>query len=255
MRRNAVLLTTLAWMSCLPGCLPGCHNAVREDLSYDYDVVQTWSVEELPYQEIVQFDSVAWAPEQSSELRRLITEDNLASGRAVLEIRTGTGLLSLLCAQNGANKVVATDVNPAAVACARYNVARMALDSVITVQQAQAQPPDAFATLAAADRFDLILSQPPSLDQAVSEPSQHALHDPGFGLLASLLGGLDAHLRPSGRCLICYGNVAAIKRAQTLAAQQGLVLKILDDRDLDTLPPDFLPSMLLEIKLPPKPLK
>ena len=43
-----------------------------------------------------------------------------------LEIGTGTGILGILCLQNGADEVVATDINPAAVANARYNAAMLA---------------------------------------------------------------------------------------------------------------------------------
>ena len=80
----------------------GCRTKYREDLDYSYNVQQTWSLEELNYGEIVQFESVFWEPDDTVSLRKMIVDDTVAAGRDVLEIGTGTGLISILCLQNDA---------------------------------------------------------------------------------------------------------------------------------------------------------
>ncbi len=228
----------------------GCRNDVREDLSYDYNVVQTWSLDQMGGLEIVQFETVAWAPEQTVDLRRMIMEEDIANGRKVLEIYTATGVLSLLCQQYGASTVVATDPNPAAVACARYNAANLQLDQTMEVRQADAQSLDAFSGVEPQQKFDLIIAHPPSADGPVNSPADCAFFDPQYQLLESLLEGLPQHLNPAGRCLLSYCHRAAIEKAKETADNNGWSFQILDDRELDSLPPQFLRGMVVEIKLP-----
>ncbi len=228
----------------------GCRVKYREDLDYSYDVQQTWPLEELNYGEIVQFESVFWEPDDSVSMRKKIVEDTIAGGRDVLEIGTGTGLLSILCLQNGASNVVATDINPAAVANAKYNAAVLVPDSVLDVRQVDPSTPDAYSVIGENERFDLIISNPPWEDGEVTKPADHAFYDPGFVLMDSLLDGLSKHLKPGGRCLLAYGHVPAIKRLQVEAEKRNLEFKILDERDLDSLETDFLPGMMVEIRPP-----
>ncbi|MCO8124963.1 methyltransferase domain-containing protein [Stieleria sp. TO1_6] len=227
----------------------GCRRSHRNDLDYDYHIVQTITIDELSEQPLLQFESVFWEPDDSLALRKLISEDGIAEGRKVLEIGTGTGLISLVCAGNGADAVVATDINPAAVANARYNAAMLELDSRLDVRQVDAQSPDAFSVIRPDERFDLILSNPPWEDGQIEKPADHAFYDPQFALMDSLLAGLPTHLNPGGRCLLAYGHVPAISRLLKEAERMGYQTKVLDDRKLDELATNFLPGMLVEIRL------
>lgn len=228
----------------------GCRTEYREDLDYNYNVQQTWSLDGLQFGEIVQFESVFWEPDDTVSLRKLIVEDAIASGRDVLEIGTGTGVLSVLCLQNDAKSVVATDINPAAAACANYNAAMLAPERKIDVRLVDAKSPAAFAVIDPAETFDLIISNPPWEDGSIAAPLDHAFYDPGFALMDTLLDGLPTHLRPGGRCLLAYGHVPAIERLIEQCEARKFDCKILDDRELASLPKDFLPGMLIEVKPP-----
>ncbi|MFK8115263.1 MAG: methyltransferase [Rubripirellula sp.] len=227
----------------------GCSGKYREDLNYDYEVKQTWNVEEIASGEVLQFESVFWEADDTVSLRELIVGERCAAGRTVLEIGTGTGLISILCLENDAKSVVATDINPSAVANAKYNAAMLQPDAVLDVRQVPVNSPSAFAVIKPAEQFDLIISNPPWEDGVVAKPADHAFYDPGFALMDSLLDGLPTYLTPGGRCLLAYGHVPAIQRLKEQAAKRNLQFKILDDRDLDSLEKDFLPGMLVEIRL------
>lgn len=242
-----------AWLVITAVCLVtsiGCRTKYREDLDYSYEVEQTWPLDDLQFGEIVQFESVFWEPDDTVSLRRTLIDDTAAAGRDVLEIGTGTGMIAIVCLQNDASKVVATDINPAAVANAKYNAAILASDGKLDVRQVPKESPDAFHVIGKNEKFDLIISNPPWEDGVVSEDKDHAFYDPHFALMQSLLDGLPDHLKVGGRCLLAYGHVPAIKRLREETKQRGYDFKILDDRELDSLDRDFLPGMLVEIRVP-----
>ena len=236
-----LLLVAISWLGC---------TRYREDLDYNYEVVQTWELDDLQFGEIVQFKTVFWEPDDTASLRDLIVNDQIAAGRDVLEIGTGTGLISVLCAQNSATKVIATDINPAAVANAQYNVAMLAEDYQVEVRVVEKESPQAFACIKKDERFDLIISNPPWEDGKVTKPDEHAFYDPDFVLMDSLLDGLPNHLAVGGRCLLAYGHKPALIRLEREVKARGYEYKVLDDRKLDDLEDDFLPGMLVEVRIP-----
>ena len=68
--------------------------------------------------------------------------------------------------------------------------------------------------------------------------------------MISLFDGLRDHLKPGGRVLLAYGCVDAIKTMEKLANEREFGFVIRDTRNLDELPEEFLPGMLVEIQVP-----
>jgi predicted RNA methylase len=210
--------------------------------------VQAWRrVEDFPCA-IAQFQTVFWEPRDTESLRELIRESASLKGRSVLEIGTGTGLLSLCCLKAGAARVVATDVNPSAIANLVYNAEILGIADRLETRLVPLDRAGAFAVIGDGERFDLILSNPPWEDGSPGRIDDYALYDRNFALLHSLLKGLDAHLTPGGRALLAYGCVDAIETLEREAGRRhGLAVRRLDPRKLEDLPAVFLPGMLLEV--------
>lgn len=202
-------------------------------------------VAELPF-DIVVFDTVFWEPRDTASLRTLIQTTDLVRDRTVLEIGTGSGLVALCCLHAQARRVVATDVNPNAIDNARYNAEMLRLLDRLETRRVPLKDSSAYAVLRPDERFDVIISNPPWEDQQPKSIDEYALYDQGFRLLDSLLSQLGERLNPGGKALLAYGNVTAIKKAIELAPKHGLQVQVLDDRDIDDLPENFLPGMLLE---------
>ena len=97
-------------------------------------------------------------------------DDLLARGARVLDLGTGSGLGAIFAARKAA-RVLATDINPHAVRCARINLLLNGLEDRVEIRQA-----DLFEGLA--EQFDVVLFNPPyyrgtprdHLDQAWRSP-------------------------------------------------------------------------------------
>ncbi|QDS93414.1 ribosomal protein L11 methyltransferase [Roseimaritima multifibrata] len=215
-----------------------CRQPVRKDLDYDYQVVQSWQVDEVFGGEFQQFETVPWNAEATQTVRELIKKDELVSQRTVLEIQTGTGLLAIYSSQQGASKVVATDGNPAAVACARYNAASLYQDRIVSVRLGSNDPAQPYAGIKPDESFDRILIL---ADVDLEESDRTAR-------LVALLDGLENHLTRAGSCLICCTQKSTIEELQKLAKNGELPFKLLGDTNLEEASEVLWPGVVVDIR-------
>ena len=213
------------------------------------------------------YETVFWEPLDTESLRKLLQDKpDFVRGKRILEIGTGSGLVALCCKHTGADHVVATDINPNAVACAKANSARLRLPLDVRLVPStpldsefsdQSQDSSAYVVIRDEEKFDLIVANPPWEDATPKQWSDYALYDQDFALLRSIIVGAKDHLKPGGRLVLVYGCVQAIEVAQRLAAEHDFDCLILDDRDPQSLPSVFLPGMMLGLipktSLIPKP--
>ncbi len=197
---------------------------------------------------ISQMESVFWEPNDTDSLRAWLLESGRLKGANVLEIGCGTGLVAIACALQGARSVIASDINPAAVANTIYNAELCGVSSRVKVRQVNEAHPGPFEVIAVDEKFDLIVSNPPWEDAVVDSPAAYAFYDPGFKLLDGILAEAQNHMNADGRLLLAYGAKTAIARLQEQAPRLGWKITLHDDRDLATLPEIFLPGMLLELE-------
>ena len=197
-------------------------------------------------------ESVFCEPADTDSLRALFFTTPQIKGSRVLEIGTGSGLVSLCCLQAGAAHVVATDLNPNAVQNVRYNAVNFATPDHLDARLVPRRNPNAWTVIKPDERFDFIISNPPWEDQKPKSVAEFALYDPDFQLLDSLVTGARDRLKPNGRMWLAYGCVTAIRRIEDLAKSEQLNYIQLDERSLNELPEVFLPGMLLELTVPAK---
>ena len=140
------------------------------------------------------------------------------AGKRALDVGTGTGVLAFVLAKAGA-AVIATDVAPGAVACARENAARLGLADRVQVVEADLFPPG---------EADLVVSNPPWLPGEAHSPLERAVYDPGGAVLERLVLGLPEHLGPAGEAWIVISDLAELLGLRppghlaALAASAGL---------------------------------
>ena len=117
----------------------------------------------------------------------------------VLDVGTGTGLLSLMIAQRNKNAVIdAIEIDPAAAAQASDNVAASPFADRIIVHEADAK------TFFSTGRYDLVICNPPFFRRSLLGPddgrnaARHDLHLRQEDILTIL----DQHLADSGHASI-----------------------------------------------------
>ncbi|NLY13644.1 MAG: class I SAM-dependent methyltransferase [Gammaproteobacteria bacterium] len=139
------------------------------------------------------------------------------------DIGTGTGLLAIILAQRGVKQVVATDLNPRALACAADNLQRLELTSV-ELQQA-----DLFPTQQ--PLANLIVCNPPWLPAKPSSPLEYAVYDAKSAMLRGFLQGAPKHLAPQGEVWLILSDLAEHLQLRTREellgwfAEAGLTVK------------------------------
>ena len=156
-------------------------------------------------------------------------------------------MISLSCLRFGARKVVATDVNPLAIANALYNAKQLGFEDRFEARLVPLDDTSAYRVIGESERFDLIISNPPWENAKPRLIFEYAFFDPDFVLLRSLLEGLTGHLNPNGKALLAYGAVDGIQHLLHYSQDNGLNTRILDDRNLEDLPSVFVPGMLVEV--------
>ncbi len=116
------------------------------------------------------------------------------------DIGTGTGLLAIILAQRGVEQVIATDLNPRALACATENIESLGL-SAVQIQQADLFPTE--QPLA-----NLIVCNPPWLPAKPSSALEYAVYDANSAMLRGFLQGASKHLAEQGEVWLILSDLA-----------------------------------------------
>ena len=129
----------------------------------------------------------------------LVAEAPLPSLELAFDIGCGTGVLAAVLAHRGVVRVVATDQDPRALACAHENIARLGLGGQVEV---------VYADLFPEGRAPLIVCNPPWLPARPSSPLECAVYDPESRMLLGFLTGLTAHLEMGGEGWLILSDFA-----------------------------------------------
>lgn len=143
------------------------------------------------------------------------------------DIGVGTGVLSALLVKRGVQRVIATDLDPRALACARENLERLGVLPKIEIVDIDLFP-NGLAPL--------IVCNPPWVPARPTSPIEHAVYDEDSKMLKGFLTGLRAHLTPEGEGWLILSDLAehlGLRSRETLLhwIDQG-GLEVLESKDI-----------------------
>jgi len=157
----------------------------------------------------------------------LVANAPLPSRALAFDIGTGTGVLAAVLAKRGVARVVATDRDARALACARENITRLGLDGTVEVVEADLFP---------AGRAPLVVCNPPWVPARPASPLEHAIFDPESRMLRAFLAGLADHLEPGGEGWLILSDFAEHlglrKRAELMAMFEAGGLRLVERHDV-----------------------
>ncbi len=161
------------------------------------------------------------------EYLELVAKAPLPTRELAFDIGTGTGVLAAILARRGVQRVIATDQDARALACARENIARLHLQRTVEVLEADLFPSDA---------APLVVCNPPWLPARPSSPLEHAIYDEGSHMLRGFIAGLAAHLTAAGEGWLILSDLAEHlglrSRDELLALFEAGALRVLERRDI-----------------------
>jgi SAM-dependent methyltransferase len=150
-----------------------------------------------------------------------------ASFSVAFDIGTGTGVLAAVLARRGIERVVATDLDPRALACASENVRQLGFSERVDVVQADLFPEG---------RAALVVCNPPWIPARPSSPMENGIYDPESRMLRGFLAKLPEHLMPDGEGWLILSDLAEHlglrTRAQLLEEFEAAGLRVLGRNDV-----------------------
>jgi len=150
----------------------------------------------------------------------------------VLDMRTGCGILALLAAKK-ASKVVAVDISPQAVHCARMNAELSRSGRTIDVRLG-----NLFEAIRDSERFDLILFNAPYLPTENDEAKDWLEKAwsggrNGRNVIDQFIDNASNHLARNGRILMVQSTLSNVKSTLEHFSQHGLHAIVVKSRKMD----------------------
>ncbi len=155
------------------------------------------------------------------EYVELVAQQPLSRCAVAFDIGTGTGVLAAVLAKRGVPRLIATDRDPRAVACARDNFTRLGFINRVEVLLADLFPQG---------KAQLVVCNPPWIPALATSSIEQSVYDPENRMLYGFLTGLAAHLEPGGEGWLLLSNLAEHLELRTreellsVIEQAGLVV-------------------------------
>lgn len=160
------------------------------------------------------------------EYLALIARAPLLDKALAFDVGTGTGVIAAVLARRGVQRVVATDLDPRALACAADNFERLGVAPQVELMQADLFPEG---------RAPLVVCNPPWLPARPSAPLERAIYDEDSRMLRGFIAGLREHLAPGGEGWLVLSDLAehlglrSREELLALVGNAGLVVRGRED--------------------------
>lgn len=155
---------------------------------------------------------------------RLVLEEARETDR-VLDMGTGSGSNAILAASQ-ARDVLAVDISPTAVQCARDNAVANGVGDRVEVRRS-----DVFDDVDGS--FDLVIFDPPFRWFRPRDELEATITDENYNALTRFMQEVPSRLEPGGRVLLTFGTSGDLDYLLSLIDASGLDCEVLDERGLE----------------------
>jgi release factor glutamine methyltransferase len=174
------------------------------------------------------FDEV-YEPAEDTFIAADALKQIVRDGDTVLDVGTGCGILAVVAAKR-TDRVVAIDVNPYAVECAKLNAEANNVADKINIRLGSM-----FHPLSKAERFDLILFNAPYLPSSSEEEKTWLTRawaggPKGRKLIDQFIAKSPRYLSPEGKILLVQSSLADIDETLAKFRERGLDTKIIVEK-------------------------
>ncbi|MEK6941970.1 MAG: HemK2/MTQ2 family protein methyltransferase [archaeon] len=143
----------------------------------------------------------------------------------VLDMGCGSGIQSINAAQLGAKKVLAVDVNKAAVKNTAINAKKFGMEKKISARQS-----NLFEDVN--QKFDTVIFNPPYVESEKKELLDVDGGKKGREVLDRFLGEFPKFLKPGGKCFFLQSSLNGKKKTQNKLLEKGFEFEIVGQKKL-----------------------
>jgi release factor glutamine methyltransferase len=157
----------------------------------------------------------------------LVENFRIERGESVLDVGTGSGVIAVFACYQGASKVVAVDINPAAIKSARHNAKSHGFGKTMTVKRSN------LFTAVANQKFDVITANLPFRNKAAHDLVAQSQWDTDFKTNTQFFLQVGEYLKPGGRIYFSQANFGAIPAIKKLAREAGFSVRAIGSKAAD----------------------
>ena len=131
--------------------------------------------------------------------------------KTAFDIGTGTGVIAAVLANRGIRKIMATDMDDRAIACANHNIKNLDFEKQIVVLKTNLFPDG---------KADLIVCNPPWLPAKPTSAIERAVYDEDSSMVKGFLNRVGDHLTENGHAWLIISDLAehlGLRKTQDLA--------------------------------------
>ncbi len=151
----------------------------------------------------------------------LVQKLRIKPGESVLDVGTGSGVIAVFACYHGAGRVLALDINPAALKSAQRNASEHGYADVMEVRRS-----DLFDAVGD-EQFDVITANLPFRNKPAPDVVARSQWDTEFQTNTRFFQQVRRYLKPGGRIYFAHSNFGAVDEVRRLAKQAGFSIRLM----------------------------